>query len=153
MIKSINGLLVAMLIATGSLTACSTTSTPAKPHAHQFAQNAMLQSLPKTVNADITPDEVQQIINNSNAKTIIVDARRPKEYAEGHIAKAVNLSAFDAPESEVYATLPDKNAEYVVYCKTGLRAEALRNAMIERGYSNVKVLGGLETHWKREVVK
>ena len=160
MFKSKTTLVAATMIAAFSLTACSTSSAPCKnPTApavvakSQFAPNAMLQKLPEKTVTHITADELQKIVDNPKSKTIIIDARRPSEYAEGHIPKSINLDAFSATEDDLAKTFPDKKANYVVYCAKGLRATALHDAMVERGYTNVKTLGGLQTHWIRTIVK
>lgn len=113
----------------------------------------MLQKLPEKTVTHITADELQKIVDNPKSKTIIIDARRPSEYAEGHIPRSINLDAFSATEDDLAKTFPDKKANYVVYCAKGLRATALHDAMVERGYTNVKTLGGLQTHWIRTIVK
>lgn len=149
-------------VMTVSLTACSTTKkeeapapAPAavKPAEPQFAPNAMIQKLPEQTEVHISADELQKIVDNPKSKTIIIDARRPAEYAEGHIPRAVNLDAFTATEEDLAKTFPNKKANYVVYCAKGLRATAMHDAMVERGYKNVKTLGGLQTHWVRTIVK
>ena len=72
--------------------------------------------------------------------------RTPGEFAEGHVAGAVNV-----PVQELEATLAslpiDRNREIVVYCRSGARSSRARNVLLKAGYSKVEDLGGM-SNWK-----
>jgi rhodanese-related sulfurtransferase len=76
----------------------------------------------------------------------LIDARSPDEYAAGHIARAINVP-HDAAEAFAAALPTDLAATIVVYCKTGKRASALRDDLVERGYTDVRVLGPSQIFW------
>lgn len=69
----------------------------------------------------------------------LLDARSPEEYAESHIDGARNLP-HDQLDSHVDALPPALDAPIVVYCRTGKRAGRLKAQLIERGYTDVRVL-------------
>lgn len=52
---------------------------------------------------------------------VILDVRRPSEYAEGHLAKAINIDWLNQEAfSKALPTL-DKRRTYYVYCRSGRR--------------------------------
>jgi rhodanese-related sulfurtransferase len=69
----------------------------------------------------------------------LVDARSPAEFAKSHINGAINLP-HDASDDDLSSLPSELNAPIVVYCKTGKRAGQLKAKLIERGYTNVRVL-------------
>jgi phage shock protein E len=77
------------------------------------------------------------------ADTVVIDVRTPAEFAEGHLAGAVNIDVqgadFDARVSE----LPT-DGDYVVYCRTGNRSAAAIARMEGLGFENLVNAGGLE---------
>ncbi|MCF6239821.1 MAG: sulfurtransferase [Bacteroidales bacterium] len=101
---------------------------------------------------------VKSKLNSST--TILVDARKADDYAEGHIGKAVNIPKEKLMnENHTFkdkATLsalfksagvtPDK--EVIVYCKTGSRAGAMFFVLTEiLKYPKVKVYDGSWNEW------
>ncbi len=69
----------------------------------------------------------------------LIDARSAEEYAEQHIAGAVNIP-FDKVD-ESFLKLPAYAAGTIVtYCRTGRRASLLKAELAEYGYSDVRVL-------------
>ena len=71
-----------------------------------------------------------------------VDVREPDEFAVGHIpgAKLLPLGQVLSRAAEV---LPDKNAVWLVYCRTGRRAALAAVKLEELGYTRLYNLGGL----------
>ena len=80
------------------------------------------------------------------AGAFLLDVRTPGEFAEGHLAGAVNV-----PVQELEATLAslpiDRNREIIVYCRSGARSSRARNVLLKAGYSKVEDLGGM-SNWK-----
>ncbi len=78
-----------------------------------------------------------------NAQTTIIDVRTPSEFAAGHLEGAQNIdvqsSDFDSQISGL-----DKNASYVVYCRSGNRSAAAADRMQAAGFTNVQDAGSLE---------
>lgn len=72
---------------------------------------------------------------------VFIDARSPAEFAAAHIPGAVNIP-YDQI-ADYAAALPESVAQPVVaYCRSGRRAELLRRALVELGYSSVEVVPG-----------
>ena len=80
---------------------------------------------------------------------IILDVRRPDEYAEGHIPNAINvpnetIGTADIPE------LPDKDQLIMVYCRSGRRSKEASEKLVKLGYTNIVEFGGI-LDWKGEI--
>ncbi len=79
---------------------------------------------------------------DSGVPLTIIDVRTPEEFAEGHIEGAVNSDIEGGAFSGYIATL-DKNATYVVYCRSGRRSALAAQAMSSAGFTQVYDIGGL----------
>ena len=98
----------------------------------------------------ITQDEAMQMMQEESGY-LIVDVRRPDEYAEEHIAGAINVPN-ETIEDEAPEALPDKEQLLLVYCRRGNRSKEASQKLADMGYTNVYEFGGIET-WEGETVK
>lgn len=74
---------------------------------------------------DVTPREAAELLKEKPGISVL-DVRTPEEYAEGHIAEAVNIDFKNSAFSENIADL-EKDQAYLVHCRSGSRsAEALK---------------------------
>ena len=82
-------------------------------------------------------------------KAVAVDVREPDEYAVGHIpgAKLLPLGDVVTRAAEV---LPDREAAYLVYCRTGRRSADAVQKLDALGYTNIYDLGGILS-WPYEI--
>lgn len=78
-----------------------------------------------------------------SADTVVIDVRTPAEFAEGHLAGAVNINLQSGSFEQQIATLP-LDGEYVVYCRSGNRSGQAVAAMTSLGFENVVDAGGME---------
>ena len=85
-----------------------------------------------------------------NPHAIILDVRTEAEYRSGHVKGAV-LLPLDRLEAEAESVLPDKNAEILVYCRSGRRSAEAGEIMSALGYKNIADFGGILL-WPYEVV-
>ena len=78
-----------------------------------------------------------------------VDVREPDEFAVGHIpgAKLLPLSQVLNRAAEV---LPDKDAMWLIYCRTGRRSDDAVQKLEALGYTNLRDLGGILS-WPYEI--
>ena len=81
---------------------------------------------------------------------IILDVRRPDEYAAGHIPNAINVPNESIGTSEIPG-LPDKNQLIMVYCRSGRRSKEASEKLVKLGYTNIVEFGGI-LDWKGEIV-
>ena len=82
---------------------------------------------------------------------IILDVRRPDEYAEGHIPGAINVPNEEIGTAEI-AKLPDKSQLILVYCRSGRRSKEASEKLVRLGYTNIVEFGGI-LDWKGEIEK
>ncbi|KEI72807.1 rhodanese-like domain-containing protein [Endozoicomonas elysicola] len=72
---------------------------------------------------------------------LLIDVRTPAEYAEGHLAGAINI-----PYQNIVNGLAQKNitldADIVLYCRSGNRSGKAHKALVAQGYKNTLNAGG-----------
>jgi rhodanese-related sulfurtransferase len=73
---------------------------------------------------------------------VIIDVRKPEDYALGHIAGAANVTVANLFKTETLAKLP-KNKQIVVYCYTGQTASQATGALRMLGYDAYNMQFGL----------
>ena len=76
---------------------------------------------------------------------IILDARRPDEFAEGHIPGAINVPNEEIAAAEI-AELPDKSQLILVYCRSGRRSKEASEKLVKLGYTNIVEFGGIQDY-------
>ncbi|MGZ5543941.1 MAG: rhodanese-like domain-containing protein [Limisphaerales bacterium] len=76
-----------------------------------------------------------------NPKAVLVDIREDSEWANGHAAQAIHLGK-GILERDIEETIPDKNAEIILYCGGGYRSALAADALRQMGYSNALSLDG-----------
>ena len=81
---------------------------------------------------------------------LILDVRRPDEFAEGHIPDAINMPNEEITD-EMPEALPDKDQMLFIYCRTGRRSKEAAEKLVNMGYTNVYEFGGIND-WKGEIV-
>ena len=97
----------------------------------------------------ITMDEAVEMMAEERGY-IILDVRRPDEYAAGHIPNAINVPNESIGTSEI-PELPDKNQLILVYCRSGRRSKEASEKLVKLGYTNIVEFGGI-LDWKGETV-
>ena len=97
----------------------------------------------------ITMDEAVTMMEKET-DYIILDVRRPDEFAEKHIPNAINVPNETIGE-EAIPELPDKYQLILVYCRSGNRSKQASKKLSEIGYTNVYEFGGIND-WPGETV-
>jgi phage shock protein E len=77
---------------------------------------------------------------------VVLDVRTPKEFAEGHVPGAINIS-----HDELEARLPeleaDRDRDVVVYCRSGKRAGIALDMLEKAGFKRLYHLEGDYLGW------
>ena len=81
---------------------------------------------------------------------IILDVRRPDEYATGHIPNAINVPNENIGTDGI-SELPDRDQLIMVYCRSGRRSKEAAKKLVKLGYTNIVEFGGI-IDWKGETV-
>ena len=97
----------------------------------------------------ITMDEAVNMMAQETGY-IILDVRRPDEYAAGHIPGAINVANESIGMTEI-PELPDKDQLIMVYCRSGRRSKEASEKLVKLGYTNIVEFGGI-LDWKGEIV-
>ena len=82
---------------------------------------------------------------------IILDVRRPDEFAAGHIPNAINVPNESIGTDEI-PELPNKDQLIMVYCRSGRRSKEASAKLVKLGYTNIVEFGGI-LDWKGEIEK
>ena len=98
----------------------------------------------------ITMDEAVDMMAQETGY-IILDVRRPDEYAAGHIPNAINVPNESIGTSDI-PELPDKDQLIMVYCRSGRRSKEASEKLVKLGYTNIVEFGGI-LDWKGETEK
>ena len=98
----------------------------------------------------ITAEEAKKIMD-SGEEHIILDTREQDEFDEGHIPGAI-LIPYTEIDNKADEMLPDKDAQILVYCRSGRRSKIASESLSKLGYTNVKEFGGI-IDWPYEVEK
>ena len=97
----------------------------------------------------ITMDEAVDMMAQETGY-IILDVRRPDEYAAGHFPNAINVPNESIGTSDI-PELPDKDRLIMVYCRSGRRSKEASEKLVKLGYTNIVEFGGI-LDWKGETV-
>ena len=83
----------------------------------------------------------------ANADVQLVDVRTPEEYAQGHLADAINMDFYAGDFQNQLKTL-DPKKPVLVYCRSGGRSGNAANMLGEMGFEKVIDLQGGITAWQ-----
>lgn len=79
--------------------------------------------------------------------TVILDVRRPEEFAAGHLEGALNFNVEDPGFTPRVAAL-DKTRTYAVYCRSANRSKVAMEVMTGAGFTRVFDLEGGINAWQ-----
>ena len=77
----------------------------------------------------------------------VLDVRTPAEYAQGHIAGAVNVD-FKAADFADKVDKLDKNTAYIVHCRSGKRSSGSLAILKDKGFGSIYHLNKGFNAWK-----
>jgi len=104
---------------------------------------------------DVEADELMMDIPHDK-NLVVVDVRRPTEYADGHLKNALNLPLNDMIDPAMMANLEEEQNLYV-HCAGGYRSIIASSLLKRQGLHNLRnVLGGwskIKEEKRAEIVK
>jgi len=109
------------------------------------------QEAPAQIIENITPQEAFTLIQNNknNPDFVIIDVRTPEEFADGHIAGAINIDYYSETFRDELDKL-DKDKTYLIYCRSGNRSGKALNIMEELNFREAYNMSGGIIEWKAE---
>jgi rhodanese-related sulfurtransferase len=78
---------------------------------------------------------------------VILDVRTPHEFSMNHLKGSINLDFRSPSFSELVSDL-DKKKAYLVYCRTGIRANQAVLLMSDLGFGELYSLAGGISRWQ-----
>lgn len=153
-IKNITIAALIMLFTLIWLTACTSSKVETETEAvnsettieSQASESA--EDIPIENGGRITPDLAKERLDSDEA-IILVDVRTEQEFGEGHIPDAL-LLPLATLENDAATIIPDLDATYFVYCRSGSRSAQAVKELLDLGYTSVYDLGGI-INWPYEV--
>lgn len=95
------------------------------------------------------PQEAKMKLDSTKG-IVLLDVRTPEEYMEKRIPKSISIPLNNL-QAQASSKLPNKDAEILVYCRSGNRSASAVRILSKLGYSNVKNIGGI-IHWPFETI-
>lgn len=89
---------------------------------------------------EITVDEAGRLLA-AKPEVILLDVREDHEWQKGHAVEARHLGK-GILERDLEKTIPDPDAEIIMYCGGGYRSALTADAAQRMGYRNVASLAG-----------
>lgn len=86
----------------------------------------------------------------SGTKLRIIDVRTPEEFAQGRVPKAINVPLDKIEAGQIPFVMADKNATYLLYCRSGRRSGIAAGILSANGWKNVYNFGGI-LDWEYDV--
>lgn len=96
----------------------------------------------------ISPEAAYEALSAEEGNIILLDVRTQEEYAQKHIPDSL-LLPLDELDKQAETVLLDKDAVIYVYCRSGNRSKQAAELLVERGYTQVYDLGGIN-NWPYE---
>ncbi len=81
-------------------------------------------------------------------KIIVLDVRTADEFAEGHLAGAVNLDFLEGDKFEASVSKLDKTKSYLVHCQSGGRSGRSLKTFQKLGFESIYHLDGGFGGWQ-----
>ena len=126
------------LFVTLCLTACGQSK-------EQQAQNQN-DTIEVKVNYDnVYVNEFAELIADTNV--VVLDVRTPREFAEGHIERAMSIDFLQEDFLEKATAHLPKDKTIAVYCRSGKRSANAAEKLSNLGYKMVNMKGGIIA-WK-----
>jgi rhodanese-related sulfurtransferase len=95
---------------------------------------------------ETTPEEIR-LRQERGERFYLVDVREDNEWERGRALGAIHLGK-GVIERDVERTIPDPDAEVVLYCGGGYRSALAADALQKMGYRNVLSMDGGWRRWK-----
>jgi phage shock protein E len=100
-----------------------------------FAQGQQLKQ--------VTSKEAAQMLK-SEKNLVVLDVRTAEEFKDGHIKGALNID-IRQPDAFVKIDKLNRNAKYIVHCRTNHRSQIAVDHMVQKGFKTIiQIMDGYE---------
>ena len=97
----------------------------------------------------ISPEDAKARLD-AGGEIVLIDVRTKEEYDQAHIPGAILLPV-DQVQKDAAEVMPELDATYFVYCRSGNRSSIATALLADMGYKNIYDLGGI-IDWPYETV-
>ena len=110
--------------------------------------NAEFLKLVEDAKSRVRETNVQEVMKRMDAgeKLNLVDVREDNEWSKGHLPGAQHMGR-GVIERDIETSIPDKNAEIILYCGGGFRSALSADNLQKMGYKNVISMDGGWRGW------
>lgn len=98
-------------------------------------------------------DQVEFVELSNNEDYILLDVRRPDEWASGIIPNAMTINFMDKEKFASAIEKLDKDKHYLIYCRSGNRSGLACMMMDSYGFKDTYNLTGGMLEWNGPVVQ
>lgn len=135
---------ILLVLVTLGLGACAPESVVETPPAEAPAEQPEKAEVKR-----ITPEDAK-VRMDAGEEIILIDVRTKEEYDQERIPGALLLPV-DQVQKDAAEVMPDLEAVYFVYCRSGNRSSIATALLASMGYKNIYDLGGI-IDWPYETV-
>ena len=107
-----------------------------------------VQTEAQTIRKDVDVIGAHTSLQSDNPP-VLIDVRTPAEYAEGHIEGSLMIDYKDDTFKSEIEKL-DKDATYLIYCRSGGRSAKASDYMISQGFKDVTNMKGGYLDWSEK---
>lgn len=97
---------------------------------------------------DIDSAGVARLLQDRPGEILILDVRRPAEYARGHLPGAINID-FLGPDFEGQLEGLPKDRPVIVYCRSGRRSAGATRVMEDKGFKHILHMHAGYGEWEK----
>jgi rhodanese-related sulfurtransferase len=101
------------------------------------------------VDGPMSPQTLAKRQRGFDPPALILDTRTPEEYAAGHVPGA-RLLPHDQVETAITSLQAFRDAEIVLYCRSGRRSALAEAVLREHGFSRLSQLQGSWRAWEAQ---
>ncbi|MDH5671256.1 MAG: rhodanese-like domain-containing protein [Myxococcales bacterium] len=145
--RAVPGVVPALLLAL--VGACSgaaeNSSSPAQPSDDDQGAAAAGTTTAAALTT-VSTERAKRLLDNPPQGLVVLDVRTDAEFAEGHLAGAVQLD-FYAADFEAQISALDREPPYLLYCRSGNRSGKTLEIMKRLGFVEVYELEGGISAW------
>ena len=110
-----------------------------------------MNTFKRKLNGHINPKKWNKIIKDKN--TLLIDVRKPFEYAVGTFKNAINPNVSNFREFPKYLKKLDKKKPIAMFCTGGIRCEKASVFLEKKGFKNIFQLNGGIINYLKSVKK
>lgn len=98
---------------------------------------------PDTANSYLLSPKAFQARLACDKSAYLIDARTPKEFADGHLGGAILIDWLDNKRFMTKAATLDKSRPIYIYCRSGVRSAEASEYLRSLGYTVYDMAGGI----------